>query len=483
MSMNPTHRMGAGNRILTPEQAEQIHTYTLELLERIGVWVQSRDALEILKDAGCDVSDEKRVKIPRQMVAEALEAAPEQIEVFSQKGEPAMTFKADACYYGTGSDCPTHIDLDTGERRRTRKKDVGALARFVDALPGLDFCMSFGIATDAPKGCDFVHEYEAMLVNTDKPIIVTGHGRRDMETMVGMAAARVGGLDNLRARPSLVLYSEPLSPLIHSEMGVSKALVCAQHGVPFIYIGSPFMGGTGPATVPGILVQANAEALSGLVIFQKKCPGAKFIYGGDVSCLDMKEAVFAYGAPELNVMNACFADMAHFYHLPLFCLAGATDSKSLDAQAGAEYALSIYLATLNGCNIIHDCGYLEAGLTSSFESVLFASEIIDMVKYMVRPIEINDETVAMDVIERVGAGGSFLMDRHTNENFMRTFWFPTVMNRKRFEGAKAGEKSDLVTRLNQKAKEIIEKHAGPEIDESVIGSIRTIVDAHVPDVD
>ena len=480
--MNVTQRMGSGNRILSQEQLEQVHAYTMDLLERVGVWVQSGEALNILKDAGCDVRDEKRVKIPRDLVSEALDAAPGEIEVFNQKGEPAMTFKTDACYYGTGSDCPTHIDLQTGERRSTTKKDVQDLAFFCDALPNIDFCMSFGIAMDSPGGCNFVHQYEAMLLHTDKPIIVTGHGRRDMKTMVDMAAARVGGYDAVREKPPLVLYTEPLSPLVHTEMGVSKGLVCAEYGIPFIYIGSPFMGGTGPVTLPGILVQANAECLSGLVIFQKKYPGAKFIYGGDVTCMDMKTSIFAYGAPELNWLNAALADLTHYYHLPLFCLAGASDAKRLDAQAGVEYALSIYLATLNGCNIIHDCGYLEAGLTSSFESILFADEIIDMVKYMLRPIEINDETVPMDVMDKVGPGGSFLLEPHTADNFKKTLWFPRVMDRTRFQETTAGQEGDLVSGLNQKAKDIMAAHGGPEIPEPIVSRIKELVEKHVPDV-
>ena len=173
--MNVTQSTGPEHRILSQEQIEAINFYTLDLLERVGVWVQSKEAFDILKDAGCDVRDEKRVKIPRDLVAEAIAAAPEEIEVFNQNGGLAMTLKRNNCYYGTGSDCPTHLDLHSGERRPTTKKDVADLALFCDALPNIDFVMSFGIANDSPKGCNFVQQYEAMLLNTDKPIIVTGH--------------------------------------------------------------------------------------------------------------------------------------------------------------------------------------------------------------------------------------------------------------------------------------------------------------------
>lgn len=472
-----------GSRILVREQIEKINAYTLDLLEKVGVWVQSQEALDILGGAGCDVRNVKQVRIPRKLVLEAIEASPKEIQVYNRNGELAMNLRTDACYYGTGSDCPHTIDFKSGERRSCVKKDIEELTRFCHQLRHIDFVMSFGIANDAPKGSNFVHQYEAMLLNTTKPVIVTGHGSHDMKAMIDMAAVVAGGPEVLKKRPPLVLYSEPLSPLIHTEMGVSKCLICAAYGVPFIYIGSPMMGGSGPATLAGILVQANAESLSGLVIFQKKYPGAKFIYGGDVTCMDMKNSIFAYGAPELNVLNAALADLAHFYGLPFFCIAGSTDSKTLDAQAGVEYALSIYLATLNGCNLIHDCGYLEQGLTSSFESVLFADEIIDMVQYMVRPLEVNEETVPMEAFRRVGTGGHFLMDPHTIDHFRKSFWFPRLMDRTRSGTALSGQDRGMWSRLHEKAVEIRNTEPRIALPEPVKDEIRRIVKAHIPDVD
>jgi trimethylamine--corrinoid protein Co-methyltransferase len=481
--MKPFQTLEAGNRILSKEKIEKINAYTFDLLEEVGVWVQSEEALDILGRARCDVRDVKQVKIPRKVVFEAIEASPKEIQVYNRNGELAMNLKTGSCYYGTGSDCPHTIDFESGQRRGCVKRDVEELAGFCDKLKNIDFIMSFGIANDAPKGGNFVHQYEAMLLNTTKPVIVTGHGSHDMKAMIDMAAAVAGGYEELRKRPPLVLYSEPLSPLIHTEMGVSKGLICAAHGVPFIYIGSPMMGGSGPATLAGILVQANAESLSGLVIFQKKYPGAKFIYGGDVTCMDMKHSIFAYGAPELNVLNAALADLAHFYGLPFFCIAGSTDSKTLDAQAGVECALSIYLATLNGCNLIHDCGYLEQGLTSSFESVLFADEIIDMVKYMVRPLEVNEETVPMEAFRRVGPGGHFLMDPHTIEHFRKSFWFPRVMDRTRSGTALSGQDRGMWSRLHDKTTEIRSSVSRVALPDLIKEEIHRIVKAHIPDVD
>lgn len=470
------------NRILSQDQIQLVHEHTLELLERTGVWVQSEEVLEVLGDAGCNVRNPKQVKIPRKLVAGAIEAAPKSIQVYDRKGQLAMTLQEDACYYGTGSDCPYHIELSSGQRRSCTKEDVGNLARFCDALPNIDFVMSMGIANDAPPGTNFVHQYEAMLLNTTKPVIVTGHGRRDMKAIVDMAAAAVGGVDAVRKHPPLILYSEPFSPLTHTEMGVVKCLVCCDYEVPFIYIPSPMMGGSSPATIAGTLTQANAECLSGLVIFQAKHPGAKFIYGGDATAFDMRQTIFSYGAPELNLLNAALADLAHFYRLPFFCIAGATDSKVLDAQAGIEYALSIYLATLNGCNLIHDCGYLESGLTSSFESILMSDEIISMVKHMLRPLEINRETIALKVTDEVGTSGTYLTHPHTLENFRKTMWFPRFFDRARFDNWEKQGSKDLRQRLKEEAQKILAAHPAPKLPRAEVHEIRRIVENHVPDV-
>ena len=480
--MDVLQHQGSRSRKLTEKQAGQVNDYVLRLMEEIGCKVDCEEALDLLAGAGCDISDSTRVRIPRKLVMEAVEAAPGEIEVFNRKGEPAMLLKKDASYYGTGSDCNTTIDLETGERRLCMKEDVAGLARFSDALPNIDFVMSFGIANDAPAGGNFVHQYEAMLLNTTKPVIVTGHGRNDMNTMIEMAAAIVGGTDQLRAKPPLILYSEPVSPLVHTEMGVGKGLICCEHGVPFIYIGSPMMGGSSTVSLESTLVQTVAESLAGLVIFQKKCPGAGFIFGGDAAAMDMRTSVFSYGSPELNILNAGLADMAHFYGLPFFCIAASTDSKVLDAQAGFEYAMSLYNAVLNGCNIIHDCGYLESGLTSSFESVLFADEIIGAIKYMLRPLNFTDETVALDVIDRVGPAGHFLTEEHTIENFRDTLYFPRFFDRNVFEAWENKGSQALRVALNEHARRIVAEHRPEPLPEDVASSIRSIVSRHQPDI-
>ena len=143
-----------------------------------------------------------------------------------------MVLKEDACYYGTGSDCPATIDLYTRKRRPCLQEDIGPLAQFCDALPNIDFVMSFGIANDLPPGKNFVHQNDARLRHTKKPIIVTAHGENDMRAIIEMAAGATGVIGRIQEKHSLILYSEPLSPFFYTEMGISKCLLCCDYGIP-----------------------------------------------------------------------------------------------------------------------------------------------------------------------------------------------------------------------------------------------------------
>jgi trimethylamine--corrinoid protein Co-methyltransferase len=337
-------------------------------------------------------------------------------------------------YFGTGSDCPSAIDPDTHQHRPSTKADVGRIAQLCDKLPNIDFCMSMGIAWDASTVTSFVHEFDAMVRHTSKPLVYTANDAEDIRDILALAEIAVdGGSSELEERPRYIHYNEPISPLHHSPNGLAKLLFSAEHKIPMIYIGSPMMGASAPVTMAGCIALANAESLSGLVIHQMKNPGAPFVFGADATLMDMRTAIFAYGAPELQIMNIAFADLAHYYRLPSFCIAGASDSKVLDAQAGAEMAVSLLVSALNGCNLIHDVGYLESGLSCSIESVVMADEIIGMVKRYRNGFDINAETLALDTIDAVGPQKDYLTHPHTAEHLRKDAWYPEMLDRRRYE--------------------------------------------------
>ena len=455
-------RTGIGLRHLSDAQLGKIHEASLHILDGTGVTVAHEQARGVLAAAGAHV-DGQRVRMPAAMVEAAVASAPDTIDIFDRSGAPAMRLAAHNCYFGTGSDLPSTIDPETGEHRKSTKADVARAARLCDGLANVDFCMSMAIASDASEVTSYVHQFDAMVRNTTKPLVFTANDLADMRDIRDLAARIAGDAEELKARPRYILYNEPISPLYHSRDGVDKLFFAAEHNIPVIYIASPMMGASAPATMAGCIAQASAESLSGLLIHQLARRGAPFVYGADATIMDMSSMIFSYGSPELQLMDVAFADLARHYGLPLFCIAGATDSKVLDAQAGAEMALSLLVSALNGCSLIHDVGYLESGLCSSNESIVLADELIGYARRFLSAYEITDETLALDVIHEVGPSGHFLEHSHTLDHYMDDAWRPGVFDRRSYEGWSGAGGKPITDALRARAKDILETHQPPAL--------------------
>jgi trimethylamine--corrinoid protein Co-methyltransferase len=217
-------------------------------------------------------------------------------------------------------------------------------------------------------------------------------------------------------------------------LAVERLVFCADHEVPLIYIPTIIPGASGPLTLAGSLALAIAECLAGLVMHQVQKPGAPFIFGACVSRLDMRTMLFPYGSPEWRLNDLVMAELARHYGFPVFGTAGATDSRLVDAQAGAEYANSLLVAALAGTNLIHDVGYLDAGLMASLESIVLGVEQIRWVKRSLGRLEVLDQTLGLDAIAEVGPGGLFLEHAHTLEHLRTTVWSPHVLDRGNWGG-------------------------------------------------
>ena len=250
MRSNTLHQMTLGLNILSENQLEQIHYSTLDLLERVGVKVCEQEALQLLHGAGARV-DGSLVKIPAWMVEQALAAAPSRVALAARNGARALSLEKGRIYYGSGSETPFTIDLYSGERRRPLKDDVRNAARLADALEHIDFVMALALATDVPVPCADVHQFEAMILNTTKPICFTAHDRRGLIEMIEISRLAAGGAETLRQRPNLVHYAEPTSPLMHTREALEKLLTCAEERIPVIYATAVMLGATGPVTIAG----------------------------------------------------------------------------------------------------------------------------------------------------------------------------------------------------------------------------------------
>jgi len=462
-------------RVLSDDQCEEIYLSALQVLERTGTRVYHDGALDLLKIAGCRISDGNLARIPSWLVKASLETAPERITLAGRDRSKRITLEYNKIYFGTGSDCPFVIDPHTDERRPYTFEDIYNAAKIAEALPNIDFHMSLGLTSDVPSKTYDRHQLLAMIQGTTKPFVVTAVDKAGLADQYEMACEAVGGAAEFATAPLFVVYIEPSSPLSNSQTAVDKLLYSAETGIPAIYTPCPMGGGTAPATMAGVLVQGLAECLTGVVLAQLKKKGAAVVIGGVQSIVDMRTAVLSYGAPELSLLSAASTDIAKWLRLPVFSTAGCSDAKTLDQQAGIESAISVAIAALSGANLIHDVGYLESGLVGSFDMLVMSDEVISMVKHMLRGIVVDDEHVATDVIQRVGPGGHFLADDHTLKHFRGQFWFPALLDRSRWADWEAGGRLTLGQRVRQRVKDIIERFEPAPLDAKVEMKLKAII--------
>jgi trimethylamine--corrinoid protein Co-methyltransferase len=463
--------------MLSREQCETIHRASLEILRRTGVRVYHQGALDLLRRTEAVISDGNLVRFPPGLVEWALQQAPSRITLCRRgSAEVVAPLEGRQVSFGTGSDCPNYLDPRTGERRPFTTADLVDCIHLVDALPELSFCMSMGIPSEATgmAGNAYRQQFALMLEHTVKPIVFVCDDRADCEAIAAMAAAAAGGMEQLRLNPTLLLYSEPSTPLKHSETATGKLLYMAEYALPIVHSPAPMMGGTAPVTLAGGLALGNAETLSSLVLHQLQRAGAPFVYGSGLHHMDMKTTISVYGAPEFQLARVAVAEMGRFYGLPTWGYAGHSDSCVLDEQAAADATFSVLVALLGGNNLVHDVGYLEAGLTTSPEMILLTAEIIAMMRRFVAGVSLDAEALALDVIHRVGPGGDFLTQKHTLKHF-REFWQPALFDRRRVEDWVAAGSKTAGQRARERTLAVMQEHRPEALPDATRQAIADIL--------
>ncbi|MFO7556000.1 MAG: trimethylamine methyltransferase family protein [Desulfobacterales bacterium] len=468
-------------KVLNREQALAIHTAALEILEKTGFKMEHPRALEMLSGAGCKVTGDGRVRMPAFLAEDAVRSAPRQITLFDQAGNKAMSLVGNQAFYGTGSDATFTLDLKTGQRRRTVLADVADFAKLVDGLKNIAFAMSMANPEDVPVEAIYVHVFAEMVKHTNKPIVFIADSGKDIAKIYEIACVVAGGEDAFQQKPFILNYSEAISPLRFPENVMEKLIFCAQKQIPVCFPSGSNAGGGAPVTLAGAMALGIAENLVGLVVHQMAGKGSPFLFGPNVSALDMKSSVVCYGCPEWSLTQAALADMRdEIYGLPIWAFAGASDAKVMDAQAGAEAMFSIITALLSRANLIHDVGFLEYGSTSSLEMITMADELIAMSRFFTCGIPVSDNTLALDAIERVACGGPgsiFLMDDHTYENFMKSLFLPNLLDRSRYDTWKNDGARDLYQRCNATTRGILSDHIVTPKSEDILSKINGIVNA------
>lgn len=461
--------------IISEDQRELIHLSSLEVLRRTGVDVKEPQAVELFKEAGCQVEGE-RVRIPGHLVEWALRNVPPRVPLCDRNGDPAMFLEENNVYFGTGSDTPQVVDAFTGERRLALLKDIENVSKIVDYCDDMSFVMCSGIASDVNRDISDLYHFEAMVSNTEKPIVFTAWSLENLKTIIEMGEVVAGGADKLRNNAFIALYTEPISPLQLAKESTQKLIFMAEKSLPVVFTPAVLTGGTGPVTIAGGLIQGNAEILAGYVLSNLVREGAPFVYGGGVTSIDMATSISCYASAEFMLATAALTDMARYYRLPMFSFAGCSDSSIYDHQAAIEGAIMIVLATLSGGNLVHDVGYINNGLTTSYEQLVVSNEVIGLMRRFSGGVEINEATMAIDLIDAVGPGGEFLTAEHTLKHFKKN-WYPELISRVPYEKWVAEGSRDLKSKATAKVQDIIENYEPIPLDDKLKSKLRKIIES------
>ncbi len=462
-------------QFLSEEARRDIYLAVLEILGKVGMLVHHDEAKAMLLEAGCSLTADDRVLIPRRLVEQARLSVPPVVDVYDRSGERAMELGGYNSYFGTGSDLMSTYDLETGEHRPSVLEDVRRAARLVDALPHLDFVMSSAHPTDRNPHQAYLLSFQAMLENTTKPLVVTAENAGDLKVMIDIAGVLRGGAEELRQKPYFVVYNEPSSPLVHPVESVDKLLLCADAGVPSIYSPAPLAGATAPITVAGHTALGIAESLFGLVIHQLRKPGAPFLFGIGSAVLDIATAQSSYNDLGYLTGYMCAVEMAKWLDIPNWGNAGTSDSHLPDAQAGMEATQITFLAMQAGSNLAHDVGYLDFGLTCSLEQIVIVDELIAMNRRLLGGVPIDRESLAVETIAEAGPGGHFMASKHTRRHMREVQWRPTILNRQGRDNWLADGGLDLAAKARIKAIDLLATHEAPPLPPHVAAAAERLI--------
>lgn len=453
---------------LTQEQMTRIHDASMHLLETVGVAFNEPEALEIFQQHGFTV-DKKTVRFSERQVRDALESAPSVFRVTARNPEKSVTIGGDDFALIPGYGAP-FVAAGDGTQRAATMSDYDNFCKLVQTSPHLNMNGFMMVEpSDVPAETAHLDMIFSNIVQCDKPFMGSPVSKAGARDCVEMAAIVWGGRDKLEAvSPVTVSLVNSLSPLQFSDEMAGSLIELARGNQACVIASLIMAGSSGPVTLSGVMALQNAEILAGLTLAQLVRPGVPIIYGSTSSAMDMKTGGLSIGAPELSQMVSATAQMARFYNLPSRSGGGLTDAHIPDAQAGIESALALSTAMRNGVNfILHTAGILGSYIAMSYEKFLLDEEIAGIVKKMIKPIEITDEAIDVEMIKTVGIGGQYLTQPKTFQLCRTEFYLTQTMNRQNQHGwhAAGAKRIDQVAadKLNQR----LATYEKPDIDPSV----------------
>lgn len=467
----------APTEVISADQVEAIHNTSMRVLEELGIEFLSDTALERLKAAGADVNfSTKLVHFDRALVEELVAKAPSEFTLTPRNPDRAVTFGGNHIAFNSVGGPPNASDLDNG-RRPGNFADYKNFIKLMQSLNILHLCGGIPIAPiDLDAETRHLDCMNVILTESDKVWHATGLGRERVSDAIDMLCiARGMNRDQIKDEPGIFTTINVNSPRKIDGPMLDGLMEAVENGQAVSLTPFTLSGAMSPATIPGALVQQNAEGLAGIAFAQIIQPGARVFYGGFTSNVDMKTGAPAFGTPEYT--QACMAggQMARRYNLP-YRSSNTNASNTVDAQAAYESQMSIWGAVMGHANLLHHgAGWLEGGLTASFEKAVLDAEMLQMMSRFMQPMVIDDDSMAFGAIKEVEPGGHFFGAAHTLERYATAFYDPMLSDWRNFETWEEDGAKDATQRANGIWKELLRTFEAPELDPAITAELDAYV--------
>ncbi|HJX04313.1 MAG TPA: trimethylamine methyltransferase family protein [Thermoplasmata archaeon] len=468
---------GVRFNILSDSDIDRIHWGTLHILEKVGVQVDSIACRKLLKDNGCEVDEKTRIaKIPSHLVEEALAKKKSSITLAARNPKYDLRLDMKHSHMTANGNGAVAVDFETGKRRPSTKKDVVNSSRIIDYLQNIHCHWPMVSSTDQHPSVVHLHDLDASLNNTEKHVMYeTGVTLSDAKLLTEMGYIAAGGEKEYRRRPITSCLQCTYAPLQHDAGVMDASLEFAKNGVPLVFFGMPQPGATGPATLVGSLVVGNAEVLSALTMTQLSTPGAAVIYGMGNAPLDMRTTIRAGGSPEHAISSAMATELAHWYGMPS-CVGVSATAKIPGDQAVLEYFTGCVGPLLAGADLMCGVGLLEDSSCLHYEQIVIDDEIVGAIARLIRGEWADDDTLALDVIEKVGVGKNFLAQKHTMQHLRSDHFMPNLIDRRSFDAWSTDGSHTLQDKAKMKVKWILENHKVPALEKDVQQKLSAVIE-------
>jgi trimethylamine--corrinoid protein Co-methyltransferase len=459
--------------VLQQAEVERIHELSLKVLEETGIILHYPPARELLADHGAALDEARQlVRIPRHLVEEALRGAPRQVSVYSHEDpNKDRLLVLDGNRYGrTTTGLNWILDHGATKRRPVTEKDVVNWTRVIHVLPNIHFAGSLYDQEKAAKS-EEVRCLARMLDYTDKPFMFSafsGEGMRWLWRLTEVVQVE-------DRQPRLMVLSSVNSPLIYGWGQCEAAMVSAEMGIPVCFNSSAVAGVTAPITLAGSVVQINAEMLAALTIIQLHRPSASVIYAAHPMAMDMRNGMASISMGEVGLMSAACVDIGRYYGLPTSSNGVCTDACTPDPMATLEKWANGYLPLMAGANVNGGAGSLACVGTVSLEQLVIDDDVYGHFLRHAQGIEVNDVTLAGDVIAKVGPGSAYIMEEHTLEHFRDEYYYSPLANRMNAPTWEAAGARDAVERAADQVRDILARPQDPFLSDDESREVKTLL--------